>query len=134
MESRGKEIYLFRVDKQPGDGRPDLLEEDETSEEPHEAVLCRECSAQITTKDQKIAVHGSHEHTFFNPAGIVFEVGCFRTAPGCLVAGEATDEFTWFAGHLWRFALCGQCQVHLGWFFEGPGSSFFGLILPKLAE
>ena len=88
----------------------------------------------VTGRDKKIQVSGSHEHTFFNPAGIVFELGCFSAAPGCHRAGRATSDFTWFAGYVWRFALCRNCNSHLGWFFEMGEHSFFGLILAHLKE
>ena len=58
-------------------------------------IFCRLCGHRVTSDDQRISVNGSHTHTFFNPAGILFEVGCFRLAPGCLVP--------------WR----GQRSVHL---------------------
>jgi hypothetical protein len=76
---------------------------------------------------------GSWTHTFFNPAGIVFEIICFSTAPGCLVQGPSSTEFSWFAGFTYRLAFCGNCLTHLGWFYESRDSSFFGLILKKLA-
>ena len=79
-------------------------------------------------------VRGSHTHTFFNPAGIVFELGCFQGAPGCLVVGEPSFEFTWFPGHTWRIALCRQCQMHLGWLFVNQDAFFHALILSKLRE
>jgi hypothetical protein len=88
----------------------------------------------VTARDHKIAVNGSHGHTFFNPAGIVYELGCFRKAPGCRIAGERSSEFSWFTGHVWRFALCRSCNAHLGWFFEGSENAFYGLIFANLRE
>lgn len=134
MKSRGA-IYC-RADDRQEVGRPVLLEEKEESAKPFEAIRCKKCGRAITTQQEKIAVSGSFTHTFFNPAGIVFELGCFRRATGSMVIGEATLEFTWFAGHLWRFALCAGCRTHLGWHYEnGDGtSSFFGLILAQLVE
>ncbi len=108
--------------------------EEEEGTHPIEAIYCRECGRVVTGKDQKIAVHGSHTHTFFNPAGIVFELGCFGTAPGCHSVGEASSYFTWFAGFVWCYALCRGCNSHLGWFFEMGDRSFYGLILAHLRE
>lgn len=102
--------------------------------EPLEAIYCKACGIAVTSRGQKISVQGSHSHTFFNPAGIVFEVGCFRQAPGCYTAGEPSSEFTWFAGHVWSFALCRGCSAHLGWFFEMGAAAFYGLILTNLVE
>ncbi|MFH0781668.1 MAG: cereblon family protein [Pseudomonadota bacterium] len=101
---------------------------------PLEAICCLACGGVVTWKDQKIQVSGSHSHTFFNPAGIVYELGCFQQAPGCLVVGPPSAEFTWFPGHLWRLALCRRCRTHLGWLFAMAGATFYGLILSKLRE
>jgi len=129
--------YYFRVDNRQGDGQSDRpVKEAEEQKDllPIEAIFCKACGRTVTGKDQRIAVHGSHAHTFFNPAGIVYELGCFSSAPGCHRAGEATTYFSWFAGYVWRFALCKHCNSHLGWYFEMGESSFYGLILARLTE
>ena len=47
--------------------------------------------------------------------------------------GPETDEFTWFKGYRWRIAVCGRCQVHLGWRFRSANrAEFHALILDKL--
>jgi hypothetical protein len=97
-----------------------------------DAIKCGKCGWKVTEEKQRVAVDGSHAHTFFNPAGVVFEVGCFQRAAGCHLAGAATSEFTWFAGYLWRYALCARCGSHLGWFYEGRSMSFYGLILKNI--
>jgi len=101
-----------------------------------EAIVCAACSFFITWKREKIRVHGKHAHVFFNPAGIVFELGCFQNAPGCVPLGRGTQEFTWFDGYAWRICVCGRCQNHLGWHYhsEQGGGNFFGLILSRLQE
>jgi len=134
VEIKNSDILLFRVDGTIVDDLPVDKEKDERSSKPREAIFCRACGNAVTSRDEKIAVGGSHAHTFFNPAGIVFELGCFRRAPGCRNAGRPTSEFTWFAGYVWRFARCSNCRAHLGWFFEGRDSTFFGLILANLQE
>lgn len=102
-------------------------------EEPR--VLCRACRQTITRSAERIPVDGAHRHTFANPHGLVFEIGCFASAPGCATAGPASAEFTWFAGHSWRLALCRGCRTHLGWRFATPGGhAFYGLILERLIE
>jgi hypothetical protein len=74
-------------------------------------------------------------HTFANPHGLVFEIGCFREAAGCSLLGAPTDEFTWFHGFRWRVACCMRCLCHLGWCFtSGAGGRFFGLIVDRLEE
>lgn len=135
MEWENSTIYCFRADKRQGESRHPIGEEDDKRESgPRKAIWCRLCGEEVTTAEQKIAVHGSHTHTFFNPTGIVFELGCFGTAPGCRNAGEASSEFTWFAGHVWRIALCRRCSSHLGWSFTKGERSFYGLILSKITE
>ena len=99
---------------------------------PEEQLYCFACGSAITAARERIAVGGGHDHTFTNPAGHVFRVGCFRRAPGCAQAGELTGEYSWFAGYAWRYALCAGCRVHLGWVYQGPQPGFFGLILDRL--
>lgn len=132
-ETGKSDSLLFRVDHLTGE-IPTVEEKEKQSAEPLDGIVCRACGTVVTSRNEKIVVGGSHAHTFFNPAGIVFELGCFRRAPGCRNVGEPTSEFTWFAGYLWRFALCSGCRAHLGWFFEGGDNTFYGLILPHLQE
>jgi hypothetical protein len=82
-----------------------------------------------------MAVGGSHNHTFANPNGVVFEIGCFNLVTGCSFIGPPSYEFPWFAGHSWQIAICSTCQTHLGWIFRGQGGvQFYGLILDRIAE
>lgn len=98
-------------------------------------ILCRRCLRLISNEAERIAVQGSHKHTFANPQGIIYEIGCFRNAAGCGYTGVPTDEYTWFRGFRWRIALCGRCLTHLGWLFVSAGNlSFNGLILNRLVE
>ena len=97
-----------------------------------EKILCQVCQHQITSHENKIEVNGQHEHVLSNPCGIVFEIGCFSGAAGCVNYGPSTSEHTWFAGYSWRFALCANCLTHLGWFFQSESDGFYGLILKKL--
>lgn len=96
-------------------------------------LVCRACRRAITGAEARTEVDGSHEHTFFNPAGVLYRLGCFREAPGCAAAGPFRTFFTWFPGHAWQLALCGGCARHLGWCFRGE-SSFHGLVLAELVE
>jgi hypothetical protein len=93
---------------------------------------CAACSTRVTDEDAAIDVAGAHHHRCVNPAGIVFELGCFRAAPGCIVDGEPTGEFTWFPPFAWCYALCANCRAHLGWCYESDANRFFGLILARL--
>ena len=101
-----------------------------------DAVYCAGCGHLATRGRWAMAVNAAHEHTVFNPAGILFKVLCFKEAPGVGASGEASGDFTWFKGYLWRIAFCRGCGAHLGWRFEGDGEPavFFGLIKPKLSH
>lgn len=124
---------LFREDVSAEKSRViDKADQDEEREEQQRGLLCKSCNAMITDENQRVDIAGSHQHTFFNPAGIVFELGCFKNAPGCSAMGESSAEFTWFAGYVWRVAVCRSCSAHLGWQFTGADNLFYGLILPKL--
>ncbi len=97
-----------------------------------DAILCRICGRGITRESARCAVGGTHAHTFANPAGQVFDIGCFHAAPGCVGEGPSTVEFTWFAGYRWRVVVCGGCRNHIGWQFISATDRFFGLILNRL--
>jgi hypothetical protein len=95
---------------------------------------CAACGQGIAADASRDEVDGRHVHMRLNPAGVAFVFGIFREAPGCAVVGLPTDEATWFAGCLWRYALCKGCGAHLGWSFSGASGGFFGLVLEKLVE
>jgi hypothetical protein len=100
-------------------------------------IVCRNCLATVCRPGDRAEYGGKHAHVFFNPSGLVFEIGCFARAPGCAATGQPTTEFTWFPGRAWQLALCRSCQAHLGWRYAdtgGSGSAFFGLILDRLEE
>ena len=74
-----------------------------------------------------------------NPTGRVFHVHCYKRADGAAAAGAPTDEYSWFPGYAWSYALCGGCGAHLGWFFsaiaeEDTEGGFWGLIEEQLIE
>lgn len=97
-------------------------------------LFCTVCRHPVTHQDECIIVQGGHEHTFTNPHGTVYHIGCFRVAAGCAPIGEATMEHTWFKGYAWRIALCASCHEHLGWLFQAEGEYFHGLITSRLAS
>jgi hypothetical protein len=95
--------------------------------------VCATCGQLVTFEEARIHVLDSHEHRFMNPAGLLFHIGCFAEAPGCLVVGAPSDDYAWFPGFAWQLALCAACADHLGWFFQGRGAApFFGLRLDRL--
>jgi hypothetical protein len=106
---------------------------DETREREARSVRCRECLHPITREEERTSAAGGFQHTFANPHGIVFTIGCFGAAEGCALVGPTSDEFAWFAGFHWQVAVCGKCLAHMGWRFAAPsGTAFWGLILDHL--
>lgn len=131
--------HLLRepAEKRDDEKVPELVEEEAEEKAPEEEqyILCRQCHQAITRPADRIAVQGSHKHTFANPHGIVFEIGCFKKVKGIGYAGPASDEFTWFAGYSWKAGFCSMCLTHLGWIFVArSGDIFNGLILDRLIE
>jgi len=97
------------------------------------SILCRQCRHLVTTEADRISVQGSHQHTFANPHGFIFQIGCFQSAPGCGYTGPLIAEFSWFKGFSWKIAVCRLCSVQLGWLFVSSGMErFYGLVLNRL--
>ena len=94
-------------------------------------IYCAACGHLVTRTDWRRAVNSAHDHTLFNPARTVFPVLCFRETPDTEASGDATADFSWFDGYVWRIAFCSDCAAHLGWRFEGT-DVFLGLVKPKL--
>ena len=112
----------------------DEATETETREE--RVLRCARCGQGIASERDVFGVGGADAvQVFANPGGWVWEIVTLRDAPGALVHGRPTTEFTWFPGYAWRFAACGRCGQHLGWRYDGPQEppSFFGLIRDRLA-
>lgn len=97
-------------------------------------LVCAACRTAITHSDAAIEVNGAHAHTFLNPAGEIYRIRCFASAPGALAVGEESEYWTWFAGHRWQACICRSCFEHLGWRFSAAGSPFFGLIHERIVE
>lgn len=106
----------------------------ETEQEAEEKFYCARCGRLITEGRFRIAVDGAHEHSRFNPVGLRFVVVLFKEAPGIVITGRATSEFTWFSGYTWEISVCGGCRTHLGWRYRGADRPkvFFGLIRDRL--
>ncbi|RCK80094.1 MAG: hypothetical protein OZSIB_3598 [Candidatus Ozemobacter sibiricus] len=98
-------------------------------------IVCAACRHPVTSTAERCEMAGHHRHVFTNPAGFVFEIGCFRQAPGCRALGQPTTEYTWFPGWAWQIAVCRGCGEHLGWAYStGTFARFHGLILERLHE
>lgn len=111
---------------------PDAKVEQDTEDDLGEEIYCAACGHIITATKWKTERGSGHEHVFFNPAGMVFRIVCFKEAPGVAHHGTPSDEFTWFKGYDWQVATCLGCNDHLGWQFSNADDVFFGLIKPNL--
>ena len=136
MLERGYDCLREKKGREQADPEPERDPQSKTrgGHEERERLLCAVCGYPITTRDAAIAVAEKHLHTFFNPAGVLYEIGCFREADGCITVGEPTTDFSWFPGYGWLYTACARCTSHLGWRFEsvnGP-HGFHGLILKRL--
>jgi len=120
-------------DSRKGSDEADVDEKEDDGEGRGGPLFCAACGYVITSTRERTEVSGACEHTFVNPHGIVFHIGCFRRAPGCGAKGRASAFFSWFPGYEWRIAVCRGCHSHLGWSFGNP-PSFHGLILDRLKE
>lgn len=103
----------------------------ETVAEENKKLLCRYCKNHITNDDEAISINGEQSHTFSNPANYVYTINCYRTAPGCVVVGDSTSEFTWFNNYHWQLAFCNACREQLGWLFSND-QQFYALIADRL--
>ena len=132
--SCGKRVFdlLKESEEDEADVRILSREEAEENEGRREPLRCRGCGNEVTAAEFGIRRHGRFEHTFDNPAGYTFRLGCFSNAWNCLLHGVPTHAFTWFPGFRWRFCSCGHCGLHLGWHYDSGAESFFGLILDNL--
>jgi hypothetical protein len=107
----------------------DLDEEDRAEER---WLLCKFCHQRITSEDKAIEINNRHCHTYNNPAGARFRIGCFSSATGCRPQSAPTEEYTWFKGFGWQVALCTNCLTQMGWYYQSAAASFYGLILDHL--
>jgi len=116
------------------EARPVDAEEPRTThDEGGGAVLaCASCRRPITSDAARIEVGGAHTHSFSNPEGLEFRIGCFGLATGCLRVSEPTTFWSWFPGYAWAIEVCASCRAHLGWEFRSSSDRFHGLILDRL--
>jgi hypothetical protein len=133
MELVLAQVYYF---DRYSDEKRERAVKSETESTPKEErrLFCAACRHFVTNQDDRISVQGAQEHTFTNPHGYVFHIGCFRDTNGCAYVGERMSAWSWFRGFTWRIALCSNCHTHLGWLFEAAGDVFHGLILNRLTS
>ncbi len=111
------------------DAEKPKAEDDEGSDE---ILACASCRHPITSGAARIQVGNAHAHTFVNPHGLEFRIGCFGLASGLLRIGDPETFWTWFPGHTWQVEVCASCREHLGWEFRSSDHRFHGLILDRL--
>ena len=92
------------------------------------AYRCLACNSVITYSDRLVAVSDTKRHRFTNPAGVICDFLTFSSCPGAATFGDPTDEYSWFPGYSWSFALCQNCSNHLGWHYRAASK------LPELPE
>ncbi|WP_319469829.1 cereblon family protein [uncultured Pseudodesulfovibrio sp.] len=132
--------YPVHAKGTPGGGSaPESSEESGHSPDPDQgeggrALFCKVCRSKITRRELAMRIDGKHRHVFFNPHGLVFEIGCFASAKNIIPGGPKTDEFTWFPGYAWQAVGCSGCSSMLGWRYFGKNGGFYGLILSALIE
>jgi len=114
------------VAKDQAQDRPDTASRDD------EALRCAACGHSITERSYRCERAGAHEHSFVNPAGHAFRIGCFVAASGCVHVGQPSEAFSWFPGWRWQIAVCGRCRAHVGWIYRLGGQQFHGLIVAAL--
>jgi hypothetical protein len=126
-------LLLDRAPRRP-DGAPRPSADRAPVEHEDRLLVCAACGRRITSPSARTARSGRHAHTFANPHGFVFHIGCFTTAPGCRAASGPSTDFAWFPGFAWQVAVCRGCGEHLGWLFRSAEEAFCGLILDRLVE
>src|SRR5687767_1568402 len=86
--------------------------EGDVDEELERWLRCVACGARVTKETARISMNGSHEHTFMNPSGLKYIVGCFSKAEGCASEGSRSSVWTWFPGYAWQIEACSACRCH----------------------
>jgi hypothetical protein len=97
-----------------------------------EILACASCRRPITSGAARIRVGDAHAHSFVNPHGLEFRIGCFGLASGLLTIGDPETFWSWFPGYAWQIEVCAACHQHLGWEFRSSDHRFHGLILDRL--
>ena len=112
----------------------EVLSENAEKKKKEPLLICKVCKNIITSPENSIEVDGSHRHTFTNPEGVVYKIGCFSKIQGCTLVGEPIIEHTWFPGFSWQIVICSNCYSHLGWHFQSGENGFYGLVINNLIE
>ena len=126
-------LYWFKKNEFETDKRFREEKQENVVKERNKKLLCKYCKNHITNADDAISIQGAHTHTFSNPAGYVYTINCYQSAPGCLVVSDKTNEFSWFINYDWQIAFCNSCREQLGWLFSNE-TEFYALIADRLLQ
>ncbi|BBO85063.1 hypothetical protein DSCO28_56290 [Desulfosarcina ovata subsp. sediminis] len=96
-------------------------------------LVCAACGHPITKVAEKIDIRGRHGYRFTN-LGYPIQLGCYRTAPGCIGTGRVSNGYSWFRGYNWEIQLCNHCYTQVGWKYMTAGESFYALVFKMLRE
>lgn len=112
----------------------ETLEETNISAKESKSIVYAHCLFKITSPEFLFFVDGLHVYHFTNPVGNSFQIRLFSKASGCKEEGSPSLEYTWFPNFAWNFALCANCNRHLGWKYHSEWKTFFGLIANQIIE
>ena len=122
-----------RLDESPLDTLLSDLQEIE--EWAHHPLRCMGCGNPVTSSRERCSRNNQSCYQFVNPGGYQFNIELYSSALGCYPTGQSTGDFSWFPPFVWRYAKCGQCDLHLGWHYQATGeASFWGLIRALLSD
>ncbi len=124
-------LFLDIADEDPVSRILTAIQNDD-HEETDGGILCKVCDHLITRPEELVTINDRFIHCFTNPAGVSYEIQCYKDAPGVLVSGKPTDFFSWFPGYRWQYSYCQQCKIHLGWLFSSDTDAFYGLNIAML--
>jgi len=98
---------------------------------------CARCGRFITHSGAVIRLNGSENHSFINPSGILCNFITFEHCENVMVHRELYLEHSWFSGYGWRFLMCANCVLHLGWKYDAVTriarpSNFYGVLVDGL--
>lgn len=131
---KNKQLWAFASSKKKPTAGAKIKTEKKFGLKAGNLILCRNCGNTITTPEHIIAVNEEHIHTFTSPEEIIYHIGCFSSADGCVTYGDPSPKFTWFEGFSWNFSICSKCLIHLGWYYQRGKESFFSLIVDRLMD
>ena len=84
----------------------------------HLRLCCARCGLELAHPAETIAIEDAVDHRCTNPAGITYDIRCYRAAR-LPTLDPPRSEHSWFAGYAWQIGDCPQCATHLGWRFSG---------------